>query len=321
MSERVLTLLEDWEGHEDSLPQIYLAAPLSHLDNDDRQAVEFLADAICEAVIDATTRAAKPWKVGLHSPVRWTPPWKADGQTPEQIYRLNSNEMWSKTDALIVIGFRGASLGAGQELGFAMGLAMPVLYVHPKDQPVSRQLSGALDVADLTIVGYESPQHLRDRVRRWVGGRRHLLGDGPRRRRGRRLRFASIQTQIREAWEQCDSEERDHVVAVTRIARGRIERLASDPYAVAAATCNELFALVGALQLESVELPHRVEPPRLGSQQVEAMLNAASEYEWPPGETLRVYDLAARELAGGGVRRLPLSSIEDWVEFRRACDE
>jgi hypothetical protein len=63
---------------------------------------------------------------GLHSPVRSSAPWKDDGITAEEIYRLDTAEMWTKTDGLIVIGYRGASLGAGQELAFGSTLAMPV---------------------------------------------------------------------------------------------------------------------------------------------------------------------------------------------------
>jgi len=316
----VLTLIEEWEGHDDSLPRLYLAAPLSHLSEAERQTVELLAHTIGEAVADAATRNAHPWKIAVHSPIRWSAPWKDDGITAEEIYRLNTAEMWSNTDGLIVIGYHGASLGAGQELAFATALAMPVLYVHPVEHVVSRQLAGATASGDLTLLAYKSPQELRDGVCRWVGERRHVLVDGPRRRRSRRLRFASIQAQLREAWEASGADRREHVVAVTRLAPGRIERLAADPDALASASCYELFALVGALQLESVELPHFVEGPRLGSQQFEALLNAASEYDWSPAEALRLYDRAADELAQGGVRRLPLSSIRDWVDFRRACE-
>lgn len=318
VSKQAIGLFEPWEEEDESLPRIYLAVRLSHLSDDERKQVELLDHTVCEAILDVTTRNAEPWSVSVHSPVRRSAPWRGDSLTAEEIYEINTAQIWRGSDALIIIGFRGASLGAGQELAWAAALALPVLYLHPSEDPVSRQLAGATEAMDLTLGGYSSPQELRDLVCRWVTSRRHALSDAPRRRRARALRLAAFQAQLAEAWAVCGEAERAHVVAVTRIAANRIERLASEPHALAAASVFEYTALADALALESFELPFAIGGPELGQPQFEALLNAANEYGWPPEVTSRLYDRASRELAAGGVRRLPLSTIQDWAELKRA---
>jgi hypothetical protein len=60
--------------------------------------------------------------------------------------------------------------------------------------------------------------------------------------------------------------------------------------------------------------------PDLRKGQREALNAASQEFGWDFEKTLRAYKLARRELARGGVRRLPLASIQDWAEFSERYD-
>jgi hypothetical protein len=96
-----------------------------------------------------------------------------------------------------------------------------MLYVHRAGTPVSRQLRGSGAEHDLQISQYNSPDELSDIVERWLCSRRHAIADGSRRRRNRMLRFAEPHARLHHAWEALSQDEKDHVVAVIRIAPRR----------------------------------------------------------------------------------------------------
>jgi hypothetical protein len=246
----------------------------------------------------------------------WSAPWKKDGRTPEGIYRLNSKTLWEEADALIVIGHRGGSLGSGQELTWAGSLHLPMLYVHIARTSVSRQLRGATREHDLQISPYNSPHELSDIVERWLCSRRHVIADGPRRRRNRMLRFAELQARLRHAWEALTPAAQDHVVSATRIAPGRVARLLDSAGALSQASTCEVSELAAALSIETTSVVGISPLPDLRTEQRRALVNAAAEFGWDTQETFTVYDAARVELARGGVRRLPLASAYDWLVFR-----
>lgn len=317
MDDLTLRLFEHGEELGPDAPLVYLAMPLSQLgDDEERRHVELFTDAIVRAIEDTTQKeATDPWPVRIHSPLKWSAPWGPDELTPSEVYELNTGKIWEEADALIVIGHSGGSLGSGQELIWAFGQHLPVLYVYPHTDPVSRQLTGACAEHDVSVVGYGTPEDLRDKVGRWLGARRHVIVDGPRRRRARALRFAELRARLESAWESRSVEEQLHVVGTTRIAKGRIERLITSPHALAAATAHELSALGGALQVEAIADLFAQPLPDLRSEQVAALVDAADELGWDVGTAFRLYELARLELARGGVRRLPLANIQDWVDF------
>jgi len=84
---------------------------------------------------------------------------------------------------------------------------------------------------------------------------------------------------------------------------------------LAAATAHELSALGGALQVEAIAGLFAQPLPDLRSEQVAALISAADELGWDVATAFRLYELARLELARGGVRRFPLASIQDWVDF------
>jgi hypothetical protein len=314
---QALGLFDSPEDHEPDIPLIYLAMPLSHLkDRGEREQVELLAHTVTRALDDASQKSTDPWRVSVHSPATWSAPWKKDGRTPDGVYLLNSKTLWEEADALIVIGHRGGSLGSGQELTWAGSLHLPMLYVHIARTPVSRQLRGAAGEHDLQISAYNSPDELSDIVERWLCSRRHVIVDGPRRRRNRMLRFAELQTRLRHAWEALAPAARDHVVAATRIAPGRVVRLLDSPGALSQASVCEVSELAAALRLETTSLDGASPLPDLRTEQRSALVNAAAEFGWDTQETFALHDAARVELARGGIRRLPLASSYDWRVFR-----
>jgi hypothetical protein len=305
------------EEEQPDIPLVYLAMPLSHLEKREREHVQLLAYTITRAIDDASQESATdPWRVSVHSPARRSAPWQDDSFTPEDVFRLNSRTVWEEADALVVIGYEGGSLGSGQELAWAASLALPTLYVHNEDTAVSRQLRGAAAEHDLTIAAHRSPHQLADLVERWLCSRRHLIADGPRRRRNRALLFVDLQTRLRCAWEALGRQEQGHVVAVTRTARDRIVRLLDSAGAFSQASLAEIASLTAALEVDATSLAGASPLPDLRGEQRAALVNAAEEFGWDTQETFRLYDAARVELARGGIRRLPLASPYDWRVFR-----
>jgi hypothetical protein len=311
----LFTLGEDLDS---ACPLVYVAMPLSHLNTlEERQLVEASAFIIGKAIREETRSAAEPWPVRVHSPIVWTAPWGKDTLAPETIYRRNTEILWEDTDALIILGIKGASLGAGQELAWACALDRPVLYLHPAGTNVSRQLRGAASEHDIVVASYDTPDELHDLVGRWLASRRHIISDGPRRRRGQALRFTALMSAFAAKWNALSLDEQADVVATTRIAPGRIARLFTSPLALAAGSAAELAALGGALGVDAMSALLTRSLPDLVPQQRAALANAAEEFGWTPRQVLRLEEEARRELARGGIRRLPLASIEDWETFRR----
>jgi hypothetical protein len=157
-------------------------------------------------------------------------------------------------------------------------------------------------------------------VSQFVRSRRAVIEDHPRQLRSRTLLMAPLALTLQRAWQQLDAEEQHAVVAAARIHPRRIGHLVNDPLALAACGLTELLALAGALGVDA----WRSMSPRplvdLDPRQLGALTTAAEEFAWDGREVLGLYQAARLELARGGTRRLPLSTVEDWVQFRAARD-
>jgi hypothetical protein len=303
-------------------PLVYIAAPLSHLkDARDREHVELLAHAIEAAIREQTRGEPDSWPLRVHSPVKLSAPWKGDSCSPLEIYERNTTLLWTEADALIVIADRGGSLGIGQELEWAFDLQLPVLYLYRDGDPVSRQVEGAASEYDLAIEAFSNPEGMRDLVCRWLVSRKHVICDGPRRRAGREIRIDPLRASFERAWRPLSAEERREVALSTRISETRIKRLVGDPLVLAAAGVEELSLLAGALAVPAVpDLLVRPLPDLLPRQRA-ALGNAAAEFDWDYETTLNLDRRARLEISRGGTRRLPLSSPQDWANFRRGHGE
>jgi hypothetical protein len=296
-------------------PLLYMAMPLSHLTNKkDRERVDLLAHTVGRAIAEQTRRPPEPWPVRIHSPIKLSAPWREDDWTPVDVYELNTGKIWLETDALIMIADAGGSMGMGQELEWGFDLQLPSLYLYPDGDPVSRQINGANSEYDLSVEAYRDSDDLHDRVGRWLASRKAAILDGPRRRRSRELIFGQAGDSLAAAWALISSAEQEHVVATTRIARGRIKRMLSHPLALAAASFQEVEILRGALGIARHGDPQK-ELPELRPAQRAALCNAAEELEWDHETVLDLQRRAQVELGAGGVRRLTLGSIQDWATF------
>lgn len=314
-NERQEGLVDHGEDLGPETPQIYVAMPLSQLADERREKVELLAFAVNEAIVQRTRQSETPWPVRVHSPIKHSAPWKDDERSAEEIYRLNTDKVWLDADAMIVIADSGGSFGIGQELVWACALQLPVLIVHRKGTFISRQPRGSAAEYDVSVEAYRDPEHLRDLIDAWLVSQRQAICDGPRRRIGRQGHLAGPAADLTERWKALSAPEREHVEMTARMPRTRIERILGEPLALAAASVQELGVLSCALGIDYLSPPRTQPMPELRSGQREALASAAREFGWDPEKTLRLHDRARAELGRGGVRRLPLSSNQDWFEF------
>jgi hypothetical protein len=314
-NERQEGLIDHGEDLGAESPLIYIGMPLSQLPKERREIVELLAFAVNETITQQTRNEIAPWPVRVHSPIKHSAPWKQDDRSAEDVYRLNTDKVWLEADAMIVIAEKGGSVGIGQELAWACALQLPVLILHNEDTFISRQPRGTATEHDIEVKAYREPEHLRDLVDSWLVSRRAEICDGPRRRLGRQGHFARASTLLGKRWGELTSEQRRHAEMTTRLSAARIERILSDPLALAAASVQELVAAGCAVGIDIFDLDRKSPLPELRRGQREALASAASEFGWDPETTLRLHDQARAELGRGGVRRLPLASNQDWLEF------
>jgi hypothetical protein len=92
----------------------------------------------------------------------------------------------------------------------------------------------------------------------------------------------------------------------------------SSVHALALASINEIIALSSALGLGLDELLAAQRLPELSARELSALRMAAKEFELSGVEVLDLQMRARIELAKGGIRRLPLVSPADWIDFRDA---
>lgn len=313
--ERQEGLVDHGEDLGAEAPLIYVAMPLSQVPEEHRETIELLAFTVNETILQQTRNEIEPWPVRVHSPIKHSAPWKEDGRTPEEIYELNSGMVWLEADAMVVIADRGGSLGIGQELAWACSLQLPILILHREGTSISRQAGGAAAEYDIDLKAYRDPEHMRDLLDAWLVSRRNQICDGPRRRVGRRGHMSSICSLLAERWEQLSAEERRHATMTIHLPHIRVERIFSDPLAMAAASVQELIAIGCAVGIDVLGLNRTVPLPELAHGQREALAAAAAEFGWSAEKTLRLHDAARVELGRGGVRRLPLASNNDWLQF------
>jgi hypothetical protein len=300
----------DPEGERPPTPQVYVASSLTHLDRAGIRLVRDECDIICQAVTEATREAEDQWEARVHVPVVWSAPSTSDTRSPREIYRINSDIVFCHCDALIVHGFHGGSMGAGQEFAWADQLGIPVLYLHHQGEPVSRQLAGT--PAFLELVEFDGPVELREAVKDFVRRWRPAISDGPRRRKSLRLRYEVLRTALREAW-QVSSINRREVASLSRLTEDRIEELLNAPERLALVPLDRFIGLVTALGLQPSEVLGATPLPDLEAHQLRALFAAEAENSWAEEVTRELLTFARLELAKGGIRRFPLSSIDDWV--------
>lgn len=181
---------------------------------------------------------------------------------------------------------------------------------------ISRQLRGTASEADLEIRWFTGAEQLEGVVREWLGRKRTAIEDRNRLRMMHRQRAATPLAVFRAAVARLGPSAATEVEAATRLNAGRVEALLASEDALLAASFEELFRLSTGL---GVELGEAISPRRrtLMPKQFEALQQAAIENEWSPETVVAAVEHGQLAMASDGVRRLPLSSPEAWIEFMR----
>lgn len=295
-------------------PVVYLACPLTSVDEATRQLVDSYCTHICATVTETTRDSERPWQVAVHAPVFWSNPARGDVRTPAEVYQLNSDRV-RHCAGMIVLSIHGGSTGIGQELTWALALRLPVLYLHQKNEAASRQIVGT--PGDLTVAEFDDANDLINAVRQFLRSQRRVIEDRDRRAAGEAVKFAGLRAQLVEAWDSRDDARQEQVQAESRVHRRRIAELLESEYALAMASLSELTAFAGALDVPLDALAQSAQFPDLGERELAALAQVCDEYEWSGSKALELEQAARTELARGGVRRLTLLSPEDWVRFDR----
>jgi hypothetical protein len=291
------------------LPLIYVASALSWVDGEARELMTSWFDSIERSVRDEVAE-----NIAVHIPGATTAPWVDGGLDPEAVYDANVAKVCYQADGLIVLGFAGGSLGAGQEFDWACSLRMPILYLRRDEEPMSRQIQGT--PVDLQVAQFHNSHDLGLAVRSFVRARRGAIEAHARRRHARLIELLPLLTAIQKRWAALDYREEERVVAEAHLHRRRIQHLSTQPMALAAASLDELLALTGALGLDLGPLLMAEPLPQLSGEEIAALDTAAAEYGWSGGEVLDVLKYAQLERPRGGVRRLRFATVEDWKRFR-----
>lgn len=289
---------------------IYVASALTALDPDDRYEISRRCEIIDKTIIETSGQRGIPWQVYL--PVLWSAPKPDDHRSPSEIYELNRGHV-RRASGLILLGDHGGSLGAGQEFAWALARRLPVFVILGPGSALSRQIAGT--PALMCIRTATTDDELRRVVADWVIKWGHAVEARARNGIGEQLIAIRAVEHLNNALVASP----DSVEAISAVAGLRPERVLelSEPEALLDGSVAELIALSRALGLEAGEALNPNPIPELSPNQQSGLATAAQEYDWTPMEILQVESRARLELARGGIRRLPLASVQDWITFTR----
>lgn len=316
MRSRQLALDLNRDRNEGPVPIVYLACRLTGLTTDQRKLLDSWCAHIEQVVTETAAESENKWDVAVHIPFTWSAPWN-DDRPPEDIYAFNSTAV-SGCAAVIVLSIDGGGLGVGQEFAWAAAQRLPILLVHPKDQPPSRQAAGT--PADLTIASFANASELAEAVRAFLSANRSIIEDWHRRTTSQTVALTPLRETLAERWHVMGAHDRKRIEAESRVHQRRISRLVDDDHALATATMSEILALIGAMDIDPTHIFATATMPDLTHRQREALGVAADEYEWSGADVLALETRARLELARGGTRRLSLATPADWVQFRNQTD-
>lgn len=292
---------------------IYVASALTALEPNERSALSDRCEIIDRTIVETTAAAGTPWQV--HLPVLWSAPKPDDQRPPQEIYRLNRGHV-RRASGLVLLGDHGGSLGAGQEFAWAVARRLPVLVILGHDSTLSRQIAGT--PAQMCVKSAANDEELRRVVSQWIAEWAPAVESRARSGRGELI----IAIRAAERLGRAFVTSADSIEAISAVAGLSPERVTElwEPEALLDGSVSELIALSRALGLEAGEALNPFPIPELSSSQRSGLATAAEEYDWNPQQLLQIESRARLELAKGGVRRLPLASVQDWVTFARSLD-
>lgn len=316
MRTRQLSLDLNGDGGEGRVPIVYLACRLTGLTTDQRKLLDSWCTHIEQVVTETAAESENKWDVAVHIPFTWSAPWN-DNRPLEDVYAFNSTTV-SGCAAVIILSIDGGGLGVGQEFAWAAALRLPILLLHPTDQPPSRQAAGT--PADLTVVSFANATDLAEAVRIFLRANRSIIEDWHRRTTNQTVALTPLRETLAERWHAMATHDRKRIESESRVHQRRITQLVDDDHALATATMSEILALVGAMDIDPAHIFPSPAMPDLTHRQREALGVAADEYEWSGADVLTLETRARLELARGGTRRLSLATPADWVQFRSQTD-
>lgn len=289
---------------------IYVASALTALDSTERSEISRRSEIIDRTIVATSGEAGEPWRV--HLPVLWSAPGPDDDRQPRDIYDFNRDKV-RRASGLVLLGDHGGSLGAGQEFAWAVARRLPVLVLLTGTEPLSRQIAGT--PAQMCIRRVATDTDLEAAVAEWVRDWGPAVESHARSGTGQLIIAIRAANRLRDALAS-SPDSIEAIAAVAGLAPDRIAELLQ-PEALLDGSVSELLALSRALGLEAGDALNASPIPELSSTQRAGLATAAEEYEWSPHQILQIETRARLELAKGGVRRLPLSSVQDWVSFAR----
>ena len=288
------------------IPRLYLACPLTGLDDATRRQLESDIAVVRRAVDDATVgnRATdEMWPLSIYAPFDNTAPWTTDPSTPREVYRRNLIEV-HQSDGLIVVAENGASAGVGQEIEWAVQLGIPVLYLSASEH-LSRQIAGTpapIDARSYNKSAETLASHVQHFLREW----RNDIADGPRRRASRRLRFEGLSKLLMQGW-KAHANPTD-LAARLHTSMGMLDIMLSDPTLVAVLPADLLLRLAAELHVAlNPSIEHAVVLPVPA---MRALFAAADTEAWPDNliEQLIFHGRAALHTG----RPIDLTTIKAW---------
>ena len=289
---------------------VYVASALTALSTEQRSEISRRCEIIDQTIVGSSGRYDAPWTV--HLPVLWSAPGPGDTRSAREIYHLNRDQV-RRASGLVLLGDHGGSLGAGQEFAWALARRLPVLVLLVDSERLSRQIEGT--PARMVVRRVTNDDELRAVVAAWVAEWGPAVESVARSGTGERIIAIRAAERLRDAFDT-SSHSVYAIASVAGLTPARIAELLT-PDALLDGSVSELIALSRALGLTAGEALNPVPIPELSRNQRSGLAVAAEEYEWAPSQILRIESRARLELARGGVRRFPLSSVQDWVTFAR----
>jgi hypothetical protein len=279
-------------------PLLYLACPLTGL-GDKADAMEVRVERIKECIREFTDESRVPldkWQVSSYAPIDYTAPWMGDQRSPREIYEINLQAL-SDSDGLIVITHRGSSAGVGQEIEWARGWGIPILYLSADE--ASRQIRGIPH--PIIFSRYEDDDEACARVHAWLAANRAVIEDGPRRRTNRNLAYFPLTAALSQAWHKTVNKTDTALRAGLQPAGVECllessARLSAAPFATVVALATELGVPIG-----------RRSDLRL--LQARAWVDAATQCGWDDETADRVRFYALLRASDG----LDLESVAGWI--------
>lgn len=185
---------------DSTTPLLFLASRLTGLDQGLVPRVEGELRTIETTARQSTRDASECWSIETHVPFRATAPW-SNHDSDTIIWRGNVDRIASTVDGLIIHGVGGGSFGVGSEATIAHGHSLPILYLHPKGERVSKFVSGmAKHSYAMSVVEFGDSDDLEWAVSEWLDTNRHLIENGPRRRERIAAIWARLHLELRSAW-------------------------------------------------------------------------------------------------------------------------